>query len=150
MQKFTWEDYTNSQKMNPPKGNKSHLNQSSRLVQSVSELEIQLGGCKLFPGILTLFQYLLMALLDTGSCVTDTMKMLLCIDIDGWPSHHRTQYTPRERTGHDSTHLHFKRTWAVPVCLHCLQRQPSVSGSDTDLCIYSNKTHSDSIHYREQ
>jgi len=59
MQKFTREDYRSSQKRKP-KVNKSDVNQSSHLVQSVSELENTSGrvsgqACMLFPGILTFF-----------------------------------------------------------------------------------------------
>ena len=30
-------------------------------------------------------------------CHVDTIKMFLCIDIDGWPSHHGMQYIPKGR-----------------------------------------------------
>lgn len=153
MQKLTWEDYTNSQKKNPPKVNKSHIIQSSHLVLSVTELDIQLGWCQgrhtsYFP-IFSLFQYLwCFRMLHPMSQMQWRCSYVQTLMAGLVTSGH--YLFPRGRTGHYSSHLCLQRTWAVPLCLLCPQWQPSVTGFNTDLCIYSNKTHSDCIHYREQ
>lgn len=135
------EDYTNSQRRNPPEVNKSHLNQSLHLVWSVRELEKHLGQCWGWYGwyfpVFSLSSSIYLWHVWMQEPMSQTQRrcsyvQTLMVDLVTMGCN----MLQRERTGHDSSHLHFKRPRAVLVCLCRLQTQSSVTGWDTDLCLY--------------